>query len=456
LKKGEKTFYSGGKKNMAKDMLKVMEYRQQKKALVEEGKGIVEKYEGEKRAVTKDEQTRIDAIDAEISAVETREANFIKMNRISEEELRTYEPQKQNPGDGGAATPKPFGTGLRGMGEQLLAVANHYMGRGTDPRLMEVRAATGLNETIPSEGGFQVQQDFAAELIKETYDNSEILRRCRKIPISGPSNSFSQNMIDETSRATGSRMGGLQVYWEAEAASMSGLSSKPKFAKIDLKLQKLMGLCYATDENLADAAQLGGIIKEAFPEEFDFVVSDAVIRGDGAGKPLGILGDSDFYVEVAKETGQAADTVNAKNILNMWKSRRGRNLVWLYNQELEDQLNTLNIAIGTGGALVPLFQEPKGTSPYGTIKGAPALPVEVASGPGDVGDIILADLNQYLLIDKGGIQMAESIHVEFLTAQTVFRFTYRVNGQPIGKKLTPYKRTSASFYTAPFVVLAAR
>ena len=437
-------------------MLKVMEYRKKIKTLKDEGNSLLNKAEQEKRELSAEEQARFEAIDREIDAVEARMDSYVKINRIPEEELRTFEPHRPEPEDRGAAARMPFGEGIRGFGEQLMAVANHYMGRGTDPRLLEVRAATGLNESIPSEGGFLLQQDFSSELLKDTYNQSEILKRCRRIPISGPSNSFSQNMIDETSRATGSRMGGLQVYWEAEAASMSGLSTKPKFAKIDLKLQKLMGLCYATDENLADAAQLGGIIREAFPEEFDFVVSDAVIRGDGAGKPLGILGSTDFYVSVAAESGQSADTVITENILKMWKSRKGRDLVWLYNQELEDQLNALTLAIGTGGVLMPLFQEPKAGSPYGTIKGAPAIPVEVASGPGDVGDIILGDLNQYLLIDKGGVQTAESIHVEFLTGQTVFRFTYRVNGQPIRKKITPYKRTAGTYYTAPFVALAAR
>jgi len=116
-----------------------------------------------------------------------------------------------------------------------------------------------------------------------------------------------------------------------------------------------------------------------------------------------------------------------------------------------------------GGVIVPggvemrLFVPPTVAGAYGTIKGAPAIPVEVASGPGDVGDIVLADLQQYLLIDKGGVQAAESIHVMFLTDESTFRFIYRVNGQPVCKnKITPYKRTSSAFYQSPFVTLAAR
>jgi len=435
-----------------KDMLQVMEYNKRLKTLKDEGNEILTKCATEERDRNEEEDKQFKAIDAEMDRVEARRDDYCKINRISDEELREFEPQKPEPKDGGGKDTKLF----RSLGEQLHAVQDFYNGRGHDDRLFETRAATGLNESIPSEGGFLVQQDFTTELLKDLYDNSEILKRCRKIGISGPSNSFAMNTIDESSRATGSRWGGIQVYHEAEAASLSGLGSKPKFAKLEMKLEKIQGLCYATDENLADAAQLTGIIKEAFPEEMDFVCSDDIIRGDGAGKALGIL-NAPCLITVDKEDDQDADTILTENINNMWKCRRGRAFVWLYNQELEDQLFSLSYVIGVGGVLSNLYKEPAAGQQYGTIHGAPAIPVEVASAPGDVGDILLADLNQYLIIDKGGIQTAESIHVEFLTGQTVFRFTYRFNGQPIRKgKLTPYKRKNANFYTGPFTALEAR
>jgi len=433
-----------------KDILKVMEYRKQQKTLRDEGNELLAKVETEEREVNEDEQKRVDAIDAEIRAIDVRIDNYCKVNQISEEELRTYEPQKPDPGAENAATPKPF----RSLGEQLQAVRDFFTGKSRDDRLFEVRAASGLNESVPSEGGFLVQQDLSAELLKQTYETNEIPNRCRRIPVSGPSNSFAMNTVDESSRATGSRWGGIQVYREAEADSTT--ASKPKFGRIEMKLEKMMGLCYATDENLQDAAQLGAIISQGFTEEFGFKLSDEIIRGTGAGQCLGIL-ESNALVSVAKETGQTADTVVTENILKMWKSRRGRNLVWLYNQELEDQLDLLKVDVGTGGEMARLFVPPTVPGGFATIKGAPAIAVEVASGPGDVGDIILADLSQYLLIDKGGIQTAESIHVQFLTDQMTFRFIYRVNGMPMLKsKITPYKRTDSNFYVSPFVALAAR
>jgi len=49
---------------------------------------------------------------------------------------------------------------------------------------------------------------------------------------------------------------------------------------------------------------------------------------------------------------------------------------------------------------------------------------------GTAGDIILADLSQYLLITKGGPQLASSIHVMFIYDETTFRIVFRCDGQP--------------------------
>jgi hypothetical protein len=59
------------------------------------------------------------------------------------------------------------------------------------------------------------------------------------------------------------------------------------------------------------------------------------------------------------------------------------------------------------------------------------------------------------MISKGGVESASSIHVKFVYDESVFRFVYRIDGQPsINTPLTPYKGTASSI--SPFVTLAAR
>lgn len=428
-------------------MQKVREYRQQITALKDEGRQLLTKAEKEARSLDANEQKRFDSINSEIDMVEKRMDNHIRINQIPDEMLRNVEPIKNTPTSGKAS--------FRSLGEQLQAVARHTLGQFTDNRLNEVRAATGLNETVPSQGGFLVQQDLMGDLITMTYDTSAVANKCSRIQVGAGANGVKIRTIDETSRASGSRWGGIQTYWEAEADSTT--ATKPKFGLWELNLCKIMGVCYATEESLQDANQLGDIIGRAFADEIGFKLSDGVIRGTGAGQMLGVL-NADSLLSVAKDSGQDADTVTSTNILNMWKACMGRDRAyWFYNQELEDQLDTLTYPIGTGGVMANLFVPPTVPGGTATIKGRPAIAVEQASGPGDVGDIILMDPTAYRIIEKGGIQAAESIHVQFLQAESVFRFIYRVNGAPILKsKITPYKRTSASFYTSPYVALAAR
>jgi HK97 family phage major capsid protein len=131
------------------------------------------------------------------------------------------------------------------------------------------------------------------------------------------------------------------------------------------------------------------------------------------------------------------------------------NSVWLINQDVEPELHKMGLETKTpiAGALV--YMPPGGLSqaPYGTLMGRPVIPIEVCQTMGTSGDIILADLSQYILIDKGGLQSASSIHFKFTTDETAFRFVFRVDGQPWwSTALVPFKGTSNTL--SPFVVLS--
>ena len=191
-------------------------------------------------------------------------------------------------------------------GEFFMAVMNAARpGRAIDPRL-STRAAEGLSESVPSDGGFLVDTAVAGGIMKNVWEKSPILSRISKTTLSGNQNGMKFNGLDETSRADGSRAGGILAYWLAEAGTKT--KSKPTFRQIELNLNKLVGLCYATDENLDDVSSLAQVINEGFSAEFDFKLTDAIINGTGAGMPLGIV-NSGCMVSVAKETGQAADTI---------------------------------------------------------------------------------------------------------------------------------------------------
>lgn len=345
---------------------------------------------------------------------------------------------------------RPF----RSLGEQLVAIRDAALGRGLDQRLQMVAAAAGAGEFVDADGGFLVQQDFAAAILDLMHDQGQVFNRVFRVGISGPSNGLTIPYAKETSRATGSRWGGVRGYWVDEGTAAT--ATNPKLGKLELKLKKVAALGYATDELLQDSAAISTLFTSDFADELTFLVEDAIIEGSGVGKPLGIVGHGGT-VSVAKETGQAAATIVPENIVKMWSRLHARarfNAVWFINQDIEPQLHLMSHTVGTGG--VPVYMPAGGlsASPFASLYGRSVVPIEYCSTLGTVGDIILADLRQYILIDKGGVQQAQSMHVRFTTDEMAFRATYRVDGQPRNPDvLTPFKGSNT---LSAFVTLATR
>jgi HK97 family phage major capsid protein len=346
------------------------------------------------------------------------------------------------------------------VGEQLQAIVRadpRNPNFAMDRRLQSTRAATGMGESVPSDGGFLVQQDFSSELLRRLYEESGIVSRVRRIPISATSNSIAINALNETSRAS-SIWGGIIMYWLGEGSTK--IATRPEFRQIELKLKKIAGLYYATDELLQDTAALASIGTQGFAEALDVELERVIIRGTGAGQPLGILPGGvagAATITVSKETGQLAATVVYENIVKMWARAHARsmgNAIWAISQSVLPQLMTMGMIVGTGG--VPVWIPPSGAaaSPYGTLLGRPIVPVESCSALGTIGDIILGDFSQYLLATKGGVQTASSIHVQFIYDETVFRIVYRCDGQPSWSSALTPKDSSAT--TSPFIVLETR
>lgn len=343
---------------------------------------------------------------------------------------------------------------FRSLGEQLQAIFAHYASKGTNTDGRLVRAPTGAGEVDPTGGGFLVQVDFAASIFMLAHDMGDLLGLVNKIPISATSNGIKIPGVDETSRATGSRWGGVSSKWAAEGTA--GDESRPKFRLVEFDLKKLISKMTITDEMLADQSALTAIAGQAFSEEIMFMTEDAIWEGSGVGQPLGAI-KSDAFIAVPAEKGQAAKTIVKENIDNIWSrcwARSRKRAVWTINQDIEPQLNSLNQAVGTGGQLV--YLPPGGVSgaPYASLYGRPVIATEYNDTLGAVGDIALVDLSQYTIVDKGGAQMATSMHVAFDTDEMRFRITYRVDGKPMWHKpLTPFKGTATK---SPFIGLAAR
>ena len=426
-------------------MNKLMALRQKRAEIVKGMDALTEAEEfGDEQRTAFDElKAQANKIDEDISRIEdvaTRKAHL-------GESAPTNDPTPGlEVGDG------PEDRKFKSFGEQLQAVHRAQVSGYRDPRLAEDRAVSGHSEGVPADGGFLVQSDFAAGIFKHAHDASVFLPRCQSTPVQG--NGLTINVVDESSRVAGSRWGGVAAYWKPEAGTAT--AAKVKLAQIELKLRKLIAISYATDELLEDTSALGPMISQAFAEEIAFMIDDALFRGDGAAMPLGIT-NAACFVSQAIESGQDADTLVYENLVNMWSllpPRSQQNAVWQIPQDALPQLMLMTLDVGTAG--VPVYLPPGGASgaPYGTIFGRPVLVNEFSAALGDANDVTLADWSQYQVITKGGLKSAVSAHVKFAEDEMAFRFTYRIDGQPLWKSSVAQYKSSNS--VSPFIGLAER
>lgn len=435
---------------------------QRKQAALSAAREITDLAATENRDLTADEQGKVDGILASVESI----------NGQIEREQRLIEAERTAPAMGtalelpdnariGAVEHNAASDPARGFahfGEYLSAVRTASMRpAATDERLLlSAGPSTYANESVGADGGFLVPPQYANSIMSVIEGQDSLLSRVRQVPVAGTEFKFPAN--ETTAHGTG----GIQAYWDGEADAIT--QSKPVFKNRSIKVDRLTALVPVTEESLEDASALGSWVEMEASEKMTFKVNDAIVNGTGVGQPLGIVG-APCTVSVAKEGSQANDTVMAENVIKMWSRMPAANrarAVWLIHSDVEVQLMQMSVKVknvaGTenvGG--VPVWLPPSGlvgSNGFSTLLGRPVIPVESCAALGDLGDIIFADLTQYIAVTKGGVKADQSMHFWFDQNIRAFRFVYRLGGQPWLSAAISRKNGSSTL--SHFVTLAAR
>lgn len=340
-----------------------------------------------------------------------------------------------------------------GLGEFANAVRlASVRGGELDPRLRNAAPSTYGNEGSGADGGFAVPPDVRSDILAKVFAEESLLALTDRMQSS--SNTLTMPIDMTTPWQT---TGGILAYWVAEAATKT--QSKPALEEVTVKLNTLAALVPVTEELIEDAPAMDSYLRKKVPEKLDFKISDALVRGSGAGQPLGFL-NSPALVTVTAEGGQTATTINATNVLKMnarMPTNSRKTSVWLIHPDAEVQLPLM--VVGTQ----PVYMPPGGMAdaPYGRLLGRPVIPHQVCATLGALGDIMFVDFQQYLTVTKTGTQRDAngmrtdvSIHLWFDQDMVAYRFTVRIAGQPWWSATTTQR--SGSNAQSPFVVLGAR
>lgn len=314
------------------------------------------------------------------------------------------------------------------------------------------RLRNAYSTIVPSEGGFLVPEALRSQLLQVALESAVVRSRAFVVPMETQKLSFP--MVDSTTNV-GSVFGGMVAYWTEEGAALT--QSSATFGRVSLEAKKLTGYAEVPSELIADSLpSFSAFVDQAWPQALAFFEDLAFIRGTGVGEPLGFLGaGNNAAIAVAKESGQAADTLQWLNVINMYSRMLPGSLsraVWLVAPNVFPQLATMSLTVGTGGAAVWM---PDGHgAPVMTLLGRPVIMSEKMNVLGDRGDIALVDLGYYLIGDRQEMTARASEDYKFGNDKVAYRIIERVDGRPwIQSAITP---ANGGPTLSPFVELADR
>ncbi len=305
-----------------------------------------------------------------------------------------------------------------------------------------------MTEGSNSDGGFLIPVEYSSKIHAVSLENEIILPRAFVQPMrSNEINLPGFHIGDHSS----SLYGGFTASYVAETGTIS--EANPKTRDMTLAAKKLTGLLRFSSELAADVPGGENQIVNICGKGLSWYRDKAFLKGSGAGEPLGIL-NSPCLIAVDPEGGQGADTIIYENLTKMMSRMYAGsfgNSVWICHQSTIPQLLGLSISVGTGGSAIPVMSETNGQF---KILTRPVIFTEKTEKLGDQGDILLADLSQYVIGLREGMRFDMSIHVHFKTDELLARLIERHDGQPLWDSTLTLEDGSTT--VSPFVTLAER
>lgn len=379
----------------------------------------------EKRNLTAEEDEQFRQLE---NAIQRREEYI--------EEQRNLSPAGEM-GAGNLASSTSNGGFKDGPGEFIQALFRKSRGEGFDERLHNLQVAGMSNG---DSGGFAVPTQF----VHRAFDNGPVgdsgivlLNLCDRVKMTS-NKMTAPGFVNNTHENSPYGIAWGQV---AEGEEIS--ESNVELRGIQLEAKKSAALFYCTNEWLADSSSfMRQRLNQIFYDSLRWYIESQILTGSGAGTALGAL-NAPATLEIAKESGQLADSIVTENILNMWARLlpgSHSRAVWMANATCFPKLASLTMPIknvaGTenvGGSVVSLLQVNNNGiagQPATSILGRPLYFSEHLPALGNAGDIILVDPLSYVLGDRQQVTLDASPHYKFNQAKTTFRAQARFDGQP--------------------------
>lgn len=311
-----------------------------------------------------------------------------------------------------------------------------------DPRLKRASMVEGIG----SEGGFSVPEEFSAQWLDDSLPAEIVRPLCQVWPMKSSDRKIPG--WDSADMSSGELFGGFKMEFLAEEGTATKQTGKVRLIKLNAKKGAIF--VDISSELEQDGLGFEDQLRNALMKSIGYGIDKYCLNGTGAGQPQGVF-NSACLISVAKETGQAADTICYSNLTKMFSRQLNKdNAVWLFNSDAVPELMALTVTIGTGGSHIRVMNEKDGKF---TIFGRPVFFTPHMPTVGDAHDCGFVDFGAYALGMRKEMSIDKSIAPGWTQDLVSYRIIIRFDGMGVlSEPVTPENGATLS----PFVTLDER
>jgi HK97 family phage major capsid protein len=377
----------------------------------------------------------------EAKVLQTRQLND-RMDELSATLKRfEQEPALRNAGyitvDGGTKDPNN-----KSFPDFLLAIM-----RKDDRRLRHVyHAAKDMAEGSGIAGGYLVPTEYLQPMLKIQYEVSPIVGMVTRVPVRGDHGhypSLDQYFAPTAGSGNTAYAGRVVSTPKAEGAALA--ETQPQFVELEYTVHKEGGYVEVSNELIADSPEsIDVLLRQLFGVAIAAKKERHILRGSGAGEPLGILNAACAIASTT--TGDNAFVYADALKMRARFKKVASDPVWIIHPGLWPDIGAFEVSTGSGGVFQANLQAGLGQNLLGyRIIESEHMPQD------DYDDALLADLKAYLLFEREELSIAFSPDAAFTSDKGTWRFTSRFDGQPWLKSTITLADPQGSYTVSPFV-----
>lgn len=418
------------------DKLKALKERRAK--ILEDLMAILDNADSEQRDISEDEETRYNELEVELKQVdadiEKEEKKQTRRQNLEARQSQLSLPANQPPRM--AATFEPENPDeFRNLGEFFYCVRFNQ----NDSRLLYDEREQTMG--VGAQGGFMVPTEFRPTMFSVTPQEAIFRPRCTVIPAGDiPDTEITAPALDQG--AAKNMFGGVEVVWIGEGVTKP--ETDAAIREINWKPHEVAAHIVVTDKLLRNWTSAAAFLETQLRLATIASEESKFYNGSGTGCPIGIL-SSPSRVTYNRAT---ANQIAFADVAGMFaRLKMGGSPVWIASQTTIPQLLTIQDASGRY-----IFQASAVPGIPSTLLGIPMLFHDGSVALGTTGDLVLCDLQYYVIKDGAGPFVAASEHVHFTANKTVIKIFWNVDGKSWLKEPLPLPGSTTNT-VSPFIVL---